>query len=68
MKRRDVFKGAAAVAAGAAAGSAGMLRPALAQNSKVLVFAPEADLANPDPIWTTATIAQIHGYLVWDTL
>ena len=29
---------------------------------------PQADLANPDPIWTTATVAINHGYMVWDTL
>ncbi len=29
---------------------------------------PQANLANPDPIWTTATVATLHGYMVWDTL
>ena len=29
---------------------------------------PQANLANPDPIWTTATVAINHGYMVWDTL
>jgi peptide/nickel transport system substrate-binding protein len=29
---------------------------------------PQANLANPDPIWTTATVAALHGYMVWDTL
>jgi peptide/nickel transport system substrate-binding protein len=33
-----------------------------------LKFVPQANLASPDPVWTTATIATIHGYMVWDTL
>jgi peptide/nickel transport system substrate-binding protein len=66
MRRRDVLQGA--VAAGVASGAGGLARPALAQKSNTLVFAPQADLANPDPIWTTATVATIHGYMIWDTL
>ncbi len=62
MKRRDVLVG------GAAALASGLARPALAQGAKVLKYIPQADLANPDPIWTTTTIAAIHGYMVWDTL
>ncbi len=63
MRRRDVLKGAAAL------GAAGLARPAIAQgNAKVLRFVPQADLANPDPIWTTATVAINNGYMVWDTL
>ncbi len=63
MRRRDVLKGAAAVAA------SGLARPAIAQgSSKVLRFVPQADLANPDPIWTTATVAINNGYMIFDTL
>ena len=63
MRRRDVLKGAAAVAA------SGLARPAIAQGrSKVLRFVPQADLANPDPIWTTATVAINNGYMIFDTL
>ena len=29
---------------------------------------PQADLTNPDPVWSTATIAFIHGSLIWDQL
>jgi peptide/nickel transport system substrate-binding protein len=66
MKRRDLLvAGAATLAAGA---TAGLARPALAQKSSVLRFVPQANLANPDPIWTTATVAFNHGYMVWDTL
>jgi peptide/nickel transport system substrate-binding protein len=64
MKRRDFIKaGAAAAAAG------GLGAPAIAQSAaKTLRFVPQANLASPDPIWTTATVAANHGYMVWDTL
>ena len=67
IKRRSVLAGAAASAA------VGLPRPTLAQPSitggaKVLKYVPQANLANPDPIWTTATVARLHGYMVWDTL
>ena len=51
MKRRDVLK------TGAAAGVAGLARPAIAQGSRVLRFVPQANLSSPDPIWTTAPVA-----------
>ncbi len=63
MKRRDVMTAGAAAAA-----TAGLARPSLAQGARVLRFVPQANLANPDPIWTTATVAYIHGYMIWDTL
>src|SRR5580700_1287506 len=64
MKRRDFLKTTAATVA---AGSLGA--PAIAQSAaKTLRFVPQANLANPDPIWTTATVAINHGYMVWDTL
>lgn len=60
MKRRDFLAvSAAALAAPSVARAA---------SSKVLRFVPQANLANPDPIWTTATVATNHGYMVWDTL
>jgi peptide/nickel transport system substrate-binding protein len=63
MRRRSLLGAAAAIAA------AGPLsRPAVAQPAKTLRFVPQANLANPDPIWTTATVAINHGYMVWDTL
>jgi peptide/nickel transport system substrate-binding protein len=64
MKRRDFIKaGAAAAAAG------GLGAPAIAQSAaKTLRFVPQANLASPDQIWTTATVAANHGYMVWDTL
>ncbi|WP_428539708.1 ABC transporter substrate-binding protein [Rhodopila sp.] len=61
INRRSVLTGGAAAAASLAS-------PALAANPRVLRYVPQANLANPDPIWTTATIATLHGYMVWDTL
>ena len=29
---------------------------------------PRGNLANPDPIWTTTTVARNHGFLIYDTL
>ena len=62
MKRRNVIVG------GAAAVGAALARPSLAQNVKTLRFVPQANLSSPDPIWTSATVAFIHGYMVWDLL
>ena len=64
MRRRDVLSGAASAAL---AGT--LARPAIAQGDlRVLRFVPQANLANPDPVWTTATVAINHGYMVFDTL
>jgi peptide/nickel transport system substrate-binding protein len=53
----------------AAALASTLAAPAIAQgNAKVLRCAPEANLASIDPIWTTATVAINHGYMVYDTL
>lgn len=62
INRRSVLAG------GSAAAAVGLAKPALAQGASVLKYVPQANLANPDPIWTTATVAQLHGYMVWDTL
>src|SRR5215470_14357587 len=43
--------------------------PALARaDARPLRFIPNANLTSLDPIWTTALVAQAHGYLVYDTL
>ena len=34
----------------------------------VLKIVPQADLKNLDPVWTTASITQNHGYMVYDVL
>ncbi|MCC6719103.1 MAG: ABC transporter substrate-binding protein [Acetobacteraceae bacterium] len=61
MKRRTLLKAAAA--------SALLPAPAIGQgNAKVLLCAPEANLASIDPVWTTATVAVNYGYMVYDTL
>ena len=61
MKRRHLLT----VAAGSALSSLPLARPALAQgsgNPRVLRFVPQADLANPDPVWSTTTVAAMHAY------
>jgi peptide/nickel transport system substrate-binding protein len=64
MQRRDFIKASAAAVAASTLGA-----PAIAQSAaKTLRFVPQANLTAPDPIWTTATVAINHGYMVWDTL
>ncbi|HEV7338115.1 MAG TPA: ABC transporter substrate-binding protein, partial [Bosea sp. (in: a-proteobacteria)] len=66
MKRRQFLQGAAAAALFAPA----MTRGAFAQaaNATVMKMAPQANLTSLDPIWTTATVTNNHGYYVFDTL
>jgi len=65
MDRRNFLK----TAAGAAVAT-GSATPAISQRAaaKTVRLVPHADLANFDPIWTTAYIARNAGVLVWDTL
>ncbi len=66
MKRRHLL---AAAATSATVASMGLSRPALAQSAaRTLRFIPEGNLQNPDPIWTSTTVARNFGYMVWDTL
>ena len=46
--------------------SPGESRAAGATNT--IRFVPQADLSSIDPIWTTATVAFNHGFLVYDSL
>jgi peptide/nickel transport system substrate-binding protein len=63
MQRRQMLAGSGAMAAVALA------RPAIGQGAgRVLMFIPEGNLQNPDPIWSTTTVARNFGYMVWDTL
>ena len=65
MQRRDLLLGAGSTLLAADR----LARPALAQAApRTLKFIPEGNLQNPDPIWTTTTVARNFGYLVWDTL
>jgi peptide/nickel transport system substrate-binding protein len=48
--------------------AAALARPAIAQPASVLRFVPQGNLNNPDPVWTTTTIARNHGLMIWDTL
>jgi len=57
-------------AAGAGAAALGLSHPSVvsAQGARVLKFVPQADLASPDPVWSTTVVTLIHSYLVWDRL
>ena len=66
MRRRDVLIGGATALGAAALGP--LTNPALAQGARTLRFVPQANLSSPDPIWTSATVAFIHGYMVYDLL
>src|SRR5215472_11120155 len=52
----------------AAIATVGLARPSLAQGARVLRFVPQADLANPDPVWSTAVLAFEHAYMIWNQL
>src|SRR5580700_1618544 len=63
MRRRDLLKAAPALMAPA------LMAPALARaEARPLRYIPNSGLSTIDPIWTTALIAAIHGYTVFDTL
>jgi peptide/nickel transport system substrate-binding protein len=67
MNRRAFLKSAAG---GTLAAAGGFGTPAISQRvaTRALRLVPHADLANFDPIWTTAYIARNAGLLVWDML
>ena len=50
--------------------AASLAAPAIAQPAKTstMRFIPQANLTSLDPIWTTATVTNNHGYYVYDTL
>jgi peptide/nickel transport system substrate-binding protein len=67
INRRAFLK---SVAGGTLAAAGGFAAPAISQRAatRALRLVPHADLANFDPIWTTAYIARNAGLLVWDML
>jgi peptide/nickel transport system substrate-binding protein len=68
MDRRTFLKSAIRASAMATAG--GLATPAISQRAaaRALRFVPQADLANFDPIWTTAYVVRTAAAMVWDTL
>jgi peptide/nickel transport system substrate-binding protein len=56
--------------AGAVTAAGGLSTPAISQRAaaRALRFVPQADLANFDPIWTTAGAVRDPAALVWDAL
>jgi peptide/nickel transport system substrate-binding protein len=63
MKRRTLLGTAAAALA-----TPSVIRSAQAQSQRLLRFVPQADLANPDPVWSTTVIAAEHAFLIFDQL
>ena len=68
VDRRRFLKTAAAVGGALAVPNLAAPNLALAADSKVLKFVPQANLANLDPIWTTQYVVRNAGVLIWDTL
>jgi len=68
INRRTFLKTTAGAGALATAGT--IATPAISQRAaaRALRLVPHADVANFDPIWTTAYIARNAGLLVWDML
>lgn len=68
MDRRAFLKSFAG--AGTMATAVGLASPAISQRAaaRTVRLVPHADLANFDPVWTSAYIARNAGVLVWDTL
>lgn len=63
MQRRTL------IAQSIATASVGLARPTLAQGAaRTLRFVPQANLSNPDPVWTTTVVAANHAHMVWDQL
>jgi peptide/nickel transport system substrate-binding protein len=62
-----MYRSIAATAFAAITSVATLAQPALAQE-KVLRAVMHADVRTLDPMWTTQTIANIHGMLIYDTL
>ena len=60
MRRRDILK---AIPAALAAP-----RIVKAAGATTVTFAPHADLASLDPVWTTADITRNYSLAVFDTL
>lgn len=68
MNRRNFLKASAGLSGFAAAGP--FATPAISQRvaTRTLRLVPNADLANFDPIWSSAYVARNAGLLVWDML
>jgi peptide/nickel transport system substrate-binding protein len=63
MYRRQFLSGATAVAAGSA-----LARPAIAGNSKTLIFVPTTNPPTYDPVYNTAQATRTLGLMIYETL
>jgi peptide/nickel transport system substrate-binding protein len=68
MKRRTFLAASAAAVVAPPLAAPPLATPAIAAPARLLKFIPEGDLPALDPVWTTATNARNHGYMVFDTL
>src|SRR5262249_48318226 len=68
MNRRAFLKSVAG--AGVLTAASGLAAPAISQRAAARArrLVPHADVANFDPIWSSAYIARNAGLLVWDML
>ncbi|MBM3548550.1 MAG: ABC transporter substrate-binding protein [Alphaproteobacteria bacterium] len=48
--------------------SSSLAAPSLAQDNNVIRYVPQGDLRVLDPIWTTGTVTQVFGMMIYDTL
>ncbi|MGA1733343.1 MAG: ABC transporter substrate-binding protein, partial [Burkholderiaceae bacterium] len=64
MRRRNLVSLVAAVGLAASM----LATPSMADDKRVLRVVPHSNLSVLDPIWTTAYITRIYGYMVYDTL
>ncbi len=64
ITRRKALAAATAAAAALAAPRIGSAQAA----ARLLRFAPQTDLSNIDPIWSTTVIARNHGLMIYDML
>jgi peptide/nickel transport system substrate-binding protein len=63
MKRRTFMAASAAAAA-----TATLARPAIAQGVKPLIFVPQGNVVTMDAVWTTATTTRNAAAMVFETL
>ena len=68
MDRRTFLKNAAGAVGVAASGS--LATPAISQRAaaRTLRFVPHADLANLNPVWSSAYVVRNAAAMVWDNL
>ena len=67
MKKTTIGRRELGVLAAGVAATAMTARPAAAA-TRTLKYVRNGNLAQLDPIWTTAYVTRDHGYMIYDTL